>query len=174
MFRDKKVDFSQTYDELEATYPWDHLGVGRRDRIPQVVPSLAANVLYGIFLFAIAFGFTEIAIDYAPYAIGGSVASIAAFAFWVKGKYEDIVVHRLGIWWNPDKVITGDFLCNENDTENIKHTDLQKDAKRYLEEGHIALTRARTMTGTPPTYGNLVSTRAASQNRIQREMEAAR
>lgn len=142
---------SSTYNYLEALPSGSHLGVGRRDKIPQWIPSMMANGVYMFFLFAILAGYEELMFRVLPYLVAGSAISIYGFWRWVKSRYEDLEVHRFGLYMchkdvdGKAKIMLGDFLADPEKQSTMRVGDIHAAAEEFESEGWVALARAQSM-----------------------------
>jgi len=130
-----------TYEELNEAPNWSHYGVGRRAYIPSVALTATLNGFYFLFIVAIALGMRGILTRYAPWMGMAAVVFLAMFIYRVKARWENILVHRVGIWWSPDKVLLGELLCDEDETREEDFSLIHAAAERFRQEGLQALKR---------------------------------
>lgn len=100
-----------------------------------------------IYLAGIAFGYTAVIMRWTPYIVSVCMALVMLFITWVKKKWENFTVHRFGIWWSPQKVLLGDFLCPKGG-KPIDLAALQADAAAFESEAWIPLARLQHITKT--------------------------
>jgi len=141
---DDTYEHVSTFEDLDECPAWSHFGVGKKVIIPTAVPSAIANGFYLVFILSIAAGAAHVLLRYAPWIIGCSTAGVVGWMYFVKSRWENMPVHRLGIWWNPDKVILGDYLCDEDEKRDITFDTLFEEARKFAQEGHTPKKEAAT------------------------------
>jgi len=181
---DPEYDYASTYEELNEAPAWSHFGVGKKEYIPTLVPGVIANGFYAVFMLAIALGVTSVLFKYLPWFVALCAVLIFGFAMWVKSRWENIIVHRLAIWWNPDKVLLFEALCDEEVTEttDFDASEIHQTAQRFASEAYIALARAQSMeeiragarSGAPETFPELTGRQREHAEALQEEIDLRR
>ena len=131
----EEEEYGSTYETLQEAANWEHFGVGRKTLIPSLLTGGIANALYSVAMFSVAMRAGRLLAKWGPWILAGTFACTACWVYWVRSRWDGTLVHRIALWWSgAPKIILGDFLLSEDESQLEQFAEVHAAAARFASE----------------------------------------